>query len=118
ARLTGEELLEHLRATPATEYLVVEDTGEIYGVLSTRDVERAFLDAMARPSPSSPRRPGSGYGLSWGSCPNRPVPPAAAGPSRSGTRSSSPIPRAATTRSRSRRARASTLTREPSPTTS
>ncbi|WP_307815533.1 site-2 protease family protein [Streptomyces sp. 7-21] len=60
ARLTGEELLEHLRATPATEYLVVEDTGEIYGVLSTRDVERAFLDAMARPSPSSPRRPASG----------------------------------------------------------
>ncbi|RAJ60044.1 Zn-dependent protease [Streptomyces sp. Amel2xB2] len=50
AELAGEELLEHLRATPATEYLVVEQTGEIYGVLSTGDVERAFVAAMAKPS--------------------------------------------------------------------
>lgn len=50
AELAGEELLDHLRATPATEYLVVEDTGEIYGVLSTGDVERAFVAAMAKPS--------------------------------------------------------------------
>lgn len=50
AELTGEELLETLRAHPATEYLVTEDTGEIYGVLSTADVERAFVAAMARPS--------------------------------------------------------------------
>ncbi|MFJ8084473.1 site-2 protease family protein [Streptomyces sp. NPDC096205] len=50
AELAGEELLEVLRATPATEYLVVEDTGEIYGVLSAADVERAFVKAMARPS--------------------------------------------------------------------
>ncbi len=50
AELAGEELLEHLRATPATEYLVVEETGEIYGVLSTGDVERAFVNAMAKPS--------------------------------------------------------------------
>jgi Zn-dependent protease/CBS domain-containing protein len=50
AELAGEELLEHLRATPATEYLVVEETGEIYGVLSTGDVERAFVAAMAKPS--------------------------------------------------------------------
>ncbi|WP_299537671.1 site-2 protease family protein [uncultured Streptomyces sp.] len=49
AELAGEELLDRLRATPATEYLVVEDTGEIYGVLSTADVERAFVAAMARP---------------------------------------------------------------------
>ncbi|MCX4524981.1 MULTISPECIES: site-2 protease family protein [unclassified Streptomyces] len=49
AELTGEELLEHLRATPATEYLVVETGGEIYGVLSTLDVEKAFVKAMARP---------------------------------------------------------------------
>ncbi|EFL27382.1 MULTISPECIES: site-2 protease family protein [Streptomyces] len=48
AELTGEELLDTLRATPATEYLVVEETGEIYGVLSTADVERAFVNAMAR----------------------------------------------------------------------
>ncbi|WP_030839210.1 site-2 protease family protein [Streptomyces hygroscopicus] len=48
AELTGEDLLDTLRATPATEYLVVEETGEIYGVLSTADVERAFVAAMAR----------------------------------------------------------------------
>jgi Zn-dependent protease len=50
AELAGEELLDTLRATPATEYLVVEQTGEIYGVLSAADVERAFVKAMARPS--------------------------------------------------------------------
>jgi Zn-dependent protease len=52
AELTGEQLLDTLRATPATEYLVVEETGEIYGVLSTADVERAFVAAMARTTPS------------------------------------------------------------------
>ncbi|MEU4110625.1 site-2 protease family protein [Streptomyces sp. NPDC027717] len=50
AELSGEELLDTLRATPATEYLVIENTGEIYGVLSAADVERAFVKAMARPS--------------------------------------------------------------------
>jgi Zn-dependent protease/CBS domain-containing protein len=48
AELTGEDLLDRLRANPASEYLVVEPTGEIYGVLSTADVERAFLAAMSR----------------------------------------------------------------------
>ncbi|MEU5683165.1 peptidase [Streptomyces venezuelae] len=48
--LAGEELLDTLRATPATEYLVVEESGEIYGVLSAADVERAFVKAMARPT--------------------------------------------------------------------
>jgi CBS domain-containing protein len=51
AELSGEELLDALRAAPATEYLVVERTGEIYGVLSTADVERAFLAAMSRDTP-------------------------------------------------------------------
>ncbi|MFJ9005255.1 site-2 protease family protein [Streptomyces canus] len=50
AELAGEDLLDALRAAPATEYLVVEQTGEIYGVLSAADVERAFVKAMARPS--------------------------------------------------------------------
>ncbi|WP_282795113.1 site-2 protease family protein [Streptomyces sp. CC224B] len=50
ADLAGEDLLDRLRATPATEYLVVEDSGEIYGVLSAADVERAFVKAMARPT--------------------------------------------------------------------
>ncbi|MFG2619777.1 site-2 protease family protein [Streptomyces sp. NPDC048507] len=49
AELTGEELLEHLRTHPASEYLVLEGTGAIYGVLSTLDVEKAFVKAMARP---------------------------------------------------------------------
>ncbi|GAA4926590.1 site-2 protease family protein [Streptomyces coeruleoprunus] len=52
AELAGEALLDKLRETPATEYLVVEETGEIYGVLSTADVERAFVRAMARPTSS------------------------------------------------------------------
>lgn len=50
AELAGEDLLDALRETPATEYLVVEESGEIYGVLSAADVERAFVKAMARPS--------------------------------------------------------------------
>ncbi|MFE4591643.1 site-2 protease family protein [Streptomyces laurentii] len=50
ADLTGQPLLDHLRASPATEYLVVEESGEIYGVLSTADVEKAFVKAMARPT--------------------------------------------------------------------
>ncbi|MFJ8635396.1 site-2 protease family protein [Streptomyces sp. NPDC093568] len=50
AELAGEDLLDALRASPATEYLVVEETGEIFGVLSAADVERAFVKAMARPN--------------------------------------------------------------------
>jgi Zn-dependent protease len=50
ADLAGEDLLDALRAAPATEYLVVEEAGEIYGVLSAADVERAFVKAMARPN--------------------------------------------------------------------
>ncbi|EST39683.1 peptidase M50 [Streptomycetaceae bacterium MP113-05] len=50
AELAGEDLLDHLRSAPATEYLVVEESGEIYGVLSTTDVEKAFVAAMAKPS--------------------------------------------------------------------
>lgn len=50
AELAGEDLLDALRVAPATEYLVVEESGEIYGVLSAADVERAFVKAMARPS--------------------------------------------------------------------
>ncbi|MFF9912942.1 site-2 protease family protein [Streptomyces sp. NPDC013457] len=50
AELTGQPLLDHLRTSPASEYLVVEENDEIYGVLSAADVERAFVKAMARPS--------------------------------------------------------------------
>ncbi|WP_267594603.1 site-2 protease family protein [Carbonactinospora thermoautotrophica] len=43
AELSGERLIAALRAVPATEYLVVEPTGEVFGVLAAADVERAFV---------------------------------------------------------------------------
>lgn len=49
SELAGEALLDTLRATPSSEYLVVEPTGEIFGVLATSDVEKAFIAAMSRP---------------------------------------------------------------------
>jgi Zn-dependent protease len=42
ADLEGESLLDAMRGTPAAEYLLVEQGGEIYGVLSTSDVNRVF----------------------------------------------------------------------------
>ncbi|GAA4524920.1 site-2 protease family protein [Nonomuraea sp. C10] len=42
ADLVGEPLIEAMRETPAGEYLLVERGGEIYGVLSTADVNRVF----------------------------------------------------------------------------
>lgn len=42
ADLAGEELIYLMTSEPASEYLVVEPGGEIYGVLATADVERAL----------------------------------------------------------------------------
>ncbi|WP_283137066.1 site-2 protease family protein [Rhizohabitans arisaemae] len=42
ADLGGENLLEAMQHTPAGEYLLVERGGEIFGVLSTSDVNHAF----------------------------------------------------------------------------
>ena len=42
ADLQGEELLKVLTSQPASEYLVVEPNGDIYGVLAASDVERAL----------------------------------------------------------------------------
>jgi CBS domain-containing protein len=39
---TGEEILAILRKSPASEYLVLDPEGEVYGVLATADVEQAF----------------------------------------------------------------------------
>jgi Zn-dependent protease/CBS domain-containing protein len=39
---TGEEILATLRQRPASEYLVLDANGGVYGVLATADVERAF----------------------------------------------------------------------------
>jgi Zn-dependent protease len=41
--LSGESLLAALRASPASEYLVTEPEGAIYGVLAAADVEHAYL---------------------------------------------------------------------------
>ncbi len=42
ADLSGMALLDALRRAPATEYLLVEPSGQVYGVLAARDVEHAF----------------------------------------------------------------------------
>ena len=45
ADLSGEELIDVLTSRPASEYLVVEANGDVYGVLTTADVERALTRA-------------------------------------------------------------------------
>ncbi|GEP32414.1 peptidase M50 [Nocardioides szechwanensis] len=42
ATITGEELILAISRTPAAEYVLVEEDGSVYGVLSTADVDRAF----------------------------------------------------------------------------
>jgi Zn-dependent protease len=41
----GEELILAISRNPASEYLLVEEDGTIYGVLTTADVDRAFREA-------------------------------------------------------------------------
>ena len=43
--ISGEDLVQAITRTPATEYLLVEDDGSVYGVLATADVDRAFRAA-------------------------------------------------------------------------
>jgi hypothetical protein len=45
ADIEGEPLIRAMQSTPATEYLLVERDGSVYGVLSTEDVDRAFSAA-------------------------------------------------------------------------
>jgi Zn-dependent protease len=40
--ISGEELVRAITDTPATEYLLLEDDGSVYGVLTADDVDRAF----------------------------------------------------------------------------
>jgi CBS domain-containing protein len=42
ADLSGIELLNALRRTPASEYLLVEPSGQVYGVLAARDLDQAL----------------------------------------------------------------------------
>lgn len=48
ATLHGKDLVAAIGRTPATEYLLVEDDGSVYGLLATADVERAFRESGAR----------------------------------------------------------------------
>jgi Zn-dependent protease len=42
ADLSGMELIEAVRKAPASEYLLVEPSGQVYGVLATSDLDLAF----------------------------------------------------------------------------
>jgi Zn-dependent protease/CBS domain-containing protein len=42
ADLPGEQLVAAIRATPASEYLVVDGAGAVYGVLATSDIDNAL----------------------------------------------------------------------------
>jgi hypothetical protein len=45
AGIGGEQLILAISRHPAPEYLLLEDDGHIYGVLSTADVDKAFRAA-------------------------------------------------------------------------
>jgi len=45
ADISGEDLVRAITITPASEYLLVEPDGSVYGVLTTADVDRAFREA-------------------------------------------------------------------------
>ena len=42
ADLSGMALIDAVRRTPASEYLLVEQTGQVFGVLATADLDHAF----------------------------------------------------------------------------
>jgi Zn-dependent protease/CBS domain-containing protein len=48
ASINGEELVMAITRTPAEEYLLIEADGAIYGVLATKDVDRAFREGGGR----------------------------------------------------------------------
>lgn len=43
--ITGAELVDAIRATPASEYLLLDESGGVFGVLATSDVEKAVRAA-------------------------------------------------------------------------
>jgi Zn-dependent protease len=45
ADLSGMDLIEAVRRAPASEYLLVEPSGQVYGVLATADLDHAFAGA-------------------------------------------------------------------------
>jgi Zn-dependent protease len=46
ADIGGESLVRAMQRTPASEYLLVESDGSIYGVLTTHDVDKAFAATL------------------------------------------------------------------------
>jgi hypothetical protein len=66
--LVGEGILDAMRATPASEYVVVGRDGSVLGVLVTADVVRV-LHAGGAGGPGSAPPPSSGD--HWGSGPQR-----------------------------------------------
>jgi hypothetical protein len=42
ADLSGMDLIEAVRRAPASEYLLIEPGGQVYGVLATVDLDHAF----------------------------------------------------------------------------
>ncbi len=42
ADIAGEDLIRAMQAAPASEYVLVEADGSVYGVLTSDDVDRAF----------------------------------------------------------------------------
>jgi hypothetical protein len=47
ADIVGEDLVRAMGRTPASEYVLVERDGSVYGLLAANDVDRAF-EAGAR----------------------------------------------------------------------
>ena len=45
ADLSGMELIEAVQRSPASEYLLVEPSGQVFGVLATSDLDHAFAGA-------------------------------------------------------------------------
>jgi Zn-dependent protease len=45
ADLSGMALVEAVQRSPASEYLVIEPSGQVFGVLATADLDRAFVGA-------------------------------------------------------------------------
>jgi hypothetical protein len=45
ADLSGMDLIEAVRKAPASEYLLVEPSGQVYGVLAASDLDQAFAGA-------------------------------------------------------------------------
>jgi Zn-dependent protease len=45
ADLSGMELIEAVQRSPATEYLLIEPSGQVFGVLATADLDHAFAGA-------------------------------------------------------------------------